>query len=424
MYISKIELENIKCFNHGVINLEAKDSSFKGCVLLGDNGVGKTTILRSIAMSLSGRSSASGLADEVEGKWLKDDTKKGFIRLKLRSEKNKGLWSIETTFERENKNTDIVKSYKTKPSKLPFNELFVCGYGATRGIVGDAQYSYYSVTDAVYSLFTYDSGYLQNPELSIRRIREHSKSNKLSDEALDWIAAIAMLQKGDVYLEKGGLFAKGPWDKPMQVGALADGHQAIITLVSDLLGWVLLHDEKTIGKGLSGIVIIDEIEQHLHPKWQRKIVALLKEIFPKIQFIITTHSPLIAGNTGKLDDNVSESKLFFIGRNRQEIQIQEIEENLGELDCDQILSSEAFGHMLNTNLGVEEVLRRASVLAAKDKHTAKEKAQYKKFKTMLKDLMFPKGETYIERIAEKEHYKELGEQIENFNTILKGKNKK
>ncbi|MBK8563034.1 MAG: AAA family ATPase [Saprospiraceae bacterium] len=45
-----------------------------------------------------------------------------------------------------------------------------------------------------------------------------------------------------------------------------------------------------------GIVIIDEIDLHLHPRWQRKIVRKLTEVFPKLQFIITTHSPLILGS--------------------------------------------------------------------------------------------------------------------------------
>ena len=44
-----------------------------------------------------------------------------------------------------------------------------------------------------------------------------------------------------------------------------------------------------------GLVLIDEIDLHLHPKWQRQIVPALKEIFPKIQFFATTHSPQVIG---------------------------------------------------------------------------------------------------------------------------------
>ena len=45
----------------------------------------------------------------------------------------------------------------------------------------------------------------------------------------------------------------------------------------------------------SGLVLIDEIDLHLHPKWQRDIVPALKRIFPKIQFFATTHSPQVIG---------------------------------------------------------------------------------------------------------------------------------
>ena len=50
-------------------------------------------------------------------------------------------------------------------------------------------------------------------------------------------------------------------------------------------------------KTMAGIVIIDEIEQHLHPRWQINIMRLLQDAFPKIQFIATTHSPLVASGS-------------------------------------------------------------------------------------------------------------------------------
>ena len=57
-----------------------------------------------------------------------------------------------------------------------------------------------------------------------------------------------------------------------------------------------------------GIVLIDEIELHMHTQWQRKILPKLKEIFPNIQFLITTHSPQVLG---EIDDSYN---LFFLER--------------------------------------------------------------------------------------------------------------
>jgi len=426
MYISKIEMNNIKCFNHIAIDLIATDSSFRGCVILGDNGVGKTTILQGIAMSLAGRASASGLLDELEYGWIKKGTTRGSIRLELKSDNNKSSYSITTKFGKENGEADIVTEQETKPHDFPWNELFICGYGVSRGVIGDTQYSKYSVTDAVYTLFAYETGYLQNPELSIRRIKDayDSKSGDLLNKILNRIATILMLNEGAIQLSKGGLSVSGSWGEHMPLGSLADGHQAMITLITDLLGWALLHHEIIFEKELSGIVIIDEIEQHLHPKWQRKIVTLLKKVFPNIQFIMTTNSPLIAGNAGELFGDVYKSKLFFLSRHEQDVQISEIKENLGELDCDQILSSEAFGHIYNINPKIENVLREASLLAANDNRTSEEDTNYQEIKKKLKTLMFPEGKTLIERVVEREYYEELAKQIEEFNKFLNIKSEK
>ena len=71
MYISKIEIRNIRCFDHVILDFESASDICCGGMIIGDNGLGKTTILRCIAMSLCGKSSVSGLIDELEGYWIK-----------------------------------------------------------------------------------------------------------------------------------------------------------------------------------------------------------------------------------------------------------------------------------------------------------------------------------------------------------------
>lgn len=77
---------------------------------------------------------------------------------------------------------------------------------------------------------------------------------------------------------------------------LSDGYRSVIGLVADLahrmamLNPMLGEEVCTV---TPGVVLIDEIDLHLHPKWQRKIVTDLKRVFPKVQFITTTHSPFI-----------------------------------------------------------------------------------------------------------------------------------
>lgn len=84
--------------------------------------------------------------------------------------------------------------------------------------------------------------------------------------------------------------------KVESIDSKSDGEKTIITLIADIaynlsLGKDFLKDEEFLNS--PGIVIIDEIETHLHPNWQRKIIPLLVDVFPNIQFFIATHSPQV-----------------------------------------------------------------------------------------------------------------------------------
>ncbi|MHA8102889.1 AAA family ATPase [Aquirufa nivalisilvae] len=80
-------------------------------------------------------------------------------------------------------------------------------------------------------------------------------------------------------------------NKPFNFNNLSDGYSAIISIVTELLLRMEAHDVKSYD--LEGIVIIDEIETHLHVDLQKKILPFLTDFFPKLQFIVTTHSPFV-----------------------------------------------------------------------------------------------------------------------------------
>ncbi|SIR07168.1 retron Ec78 anti-phage system effector ATPase PtuA [Marinobacterium stanieri] len=84
------------------------------------------------------------------------------------------------------------------------------------------------------------------------------------------------------------------------INQLSDGQRALISLVSDLARRVVMLNPK-LNNPLhgQGIVLIDEIELHLHPRWQQGVISSLVKSFPNIQFIITTHSPQILSTVDK-----------------------------------------------------------------------------------------------------------------------------
>ena len=111
-------------------------------------------------------------------------------------------------------------------------------------------------------------------------------------------------------IEKGGLLLdkkySGSVPIPIEINQLSAGEKNLFALIGDLikrsaqLNPVLFEMDMDRQDGLSdlfenteGIVLVDEIDLHMHPKWQRQIIPKLKGVFPRIQFIVTTHSPFV-----------------------------------------------------------------------------------------------------------------------------------
>ncbi|TMQ17961.1 MAG: AAA family ATPase, partial [Deltaproteobacteria bacterium] len=76
--------------------------------------------------------------------------------------------------------------------------------------------------------------------------------------------------------------------------ALSHGYQSTFAWIADLIGHVLLESKAALSTiDMEGLVLLDEIDLYLHPSWQATFVTALRRVFPKIQFIATTHSPVI-----------------------------------------------------------------------------------------------------------------------------------
>ena len=82
--------------------------------------------------------------------------------------------------------------------------------------------------------------------------------------------------------------------RDLAIEQLSDGEKCLIGMVADLARRLAIANPKS-DKPLcgDGVVLIDEIELHLHPAWQRDVVPRLRQVFPKCQFIVSTHSPQV-----------------------------------------------------------------------------------------------------------------------------------
>lgn len=98
----------------------------------------------------------------------------------------------------------------------------------------------------------------------------------------------------------------------MPISQLSDGYKCTISLIADIAYRMAVLNPQCLGNVLeetTGIVLIDEIDLHLHPKWQQRILQDLTMIFPKVQFIVSTHAPEVI-------NSVSSENIIMLKENQ------------------------------------------------------------------------------------------------------------
>ncbi len=456
MYITRLKLKDIRCFEKLDIKLDKPGQSL---LILGDNGDGKSTVLRSIAMGLCDQSSSAALFRELPGEYVRrkpGDKEVGYgefgrITIELASKGGEeSSHRIETTirsldaFERvsqqlfrrkDGKWNEVEKGKWPWKESFPWTDIFVSGYGAGSRTNGTEDFQYYLAVDAVYPLFSYTVP-LQNPELAIRRLiaaarqsankekpEKPEEPDKRQDAVLkvvqDLLAGLLDLKEGDDFLlEHTGIKVKGDWGEA-ELGELGDGYQATITWVLDLLAWWFLRtnkeredkeredkerEDKDVGewdvekvREVTGIVLIDEIEHHLHPRWQREILRLLDQAFPKVQFIATTHSAMTVLGTTALEEDAYELAVLRQADGHVK-RVDNTEIPVGQR-VDQVLTSPLFELFSASSYGVRADIQRYGELKAKTELSVSEKAELARLRDQLNSVFGP-SEDELQRCVE------------------------
>ena len=153
--------------------------------------------------------------------------------------------------------------------------------------------------------------------------------------------------------------------------ALSDGYRSVLAFVGDLVWRLLLaFPESDAPLQERGVVLIDELDIHLHPTWQRDIAGLLRGLFPRLQFIVASHSPLIAAGAG--DDALTLRFIFD-----EKITAVEQVHNIAAMNVDRILMSEAFGLVSTYSPKTQKKITRYDELARRGrKRTPIESTEY------------------------------------------------
>lgn len=281
--------------------------------IIGNNGSGKSTLLRALAIGLSDEKTASALLLKLPGEFIRRN-KRGLpeteatIELSFASAGGKGKqYQLRTTIKQDEKSGEVVVRKDWSGSPAPaWQGIFACGYGVNRGTRGIATRDSYTLLDSLQSLFD-DRFSLLDSESVLRDLKldeyEQNKTSHKSNktafvQAKDWLWKLwDMNSNHKLEVTSQHVKVHGPWGgNGMPFHALGDGYRGSAGVVLDLLGNAFKAGRWGKTEELRAIVLIDEIEEHLHPRWQKTIIPRLRKAFPEVQFIVTTHAPLTLVN--------------------------------------------------------------------------------------------------------------------------------
>lgn len=337
MWVHQLKIENLKSFlgppNDVDLDFERPDGRLAGwTVVAGRNGAGKSSFLQAIAVSLAGPETARTLQESWSG-WIRSGQRSAIVATRIRyspehdrfvetgrrpkqsfwtglrwdatQQGPEPLMSAHRQTSHTTSRTATRGPWAENPSGWltagygPFRRLSSAASDAQRLMVGPGHVS------RLVSLFREDASLSESvrwlQEIYLRRLEkregwadlERVVLELLDDGLLPSEMKVRRVDSEGLWVEHQGVIL--PLDQ------LSDGYRTIAALVLDIVRHLyqtygpLTLERTTNGLALPypGVVLIDEIDAHLHVSWQQVIGFWLKTRFPEIQFIVSTHSPFV-----------------------------------------------------------------------------------------------------------------------------------
>lgn len=336
MRLNKVSIENFKCFQEAELDLNGQST-----VLFGINGTGKSTVLSAInyccwpwinrlnaSQGIAYRSLDSKLvrygASQLQIQCVIEMGDKSHALVRAYSKARIGaransfynkkqydafIESFGELYLDQNENMPVFVNYGTNravldiPLRIRQKHQFSKLTALERAIENDLDFR------------TFFEWYRNQEDIENEYIRE-TGNRDYQDKYLACVrkAIETMLDNvSDLRVKRSPLrmtVKKGPIE--IVVDQLSDGEKCTLALFGDLARRVAMaNPNRNNPLEGSGIVLIDEIELHMHPSWQRRVLKVLREVFPHIQFIVTTHSPLVLGEV------FEDCKVFKLSRSSE-----------------------------------------------------------------------------------------------------------
>lgn len=375
-YVERIEVENFRPIEHLELAVPPGSDTAGWLMLVGENAAGKSSLLTAVALTLMGQEARDTL----------DLDARRFVRHRARrGEVNVWLSGIEEPVVLEFNRRERRFSGTTDPKVL------LLGYGATRllpkhsvtAVAPDAIADFGNLFDPFVPLADASAWLLSLPEdrftaaaRGLRRLLEMDDGDTLSRHP----------SSGEVRCRKKSLGAT------VRIEELSDGYQSVLALAVDIMA-VLFNRWSDLGAA-EGVVVLDELGAHLHPRWRMVIVSRLREVFPRVQFLATTHDPLclrgLRNGEAAVLERLDDEKRTVVARTDLP--------PIAGMRADQLLTSEYFGLRSTIDPEVDAQFDEYFRLKAARTRTTDEEVRLADLARMLEPLRVL-GDTPAERLA-------------------------
>jgi energy-coupling factor transporter ATP-binding protein EcfA2 len=309
-------------------------------VITGDNGSGKSTILKSIALALMGPDRARFFHPNYDG-WTTKGEGSGSISVEIRPDAQidksraggrpfKSTFWAELGIQRDEDQPGAPwvlradnflkkksRGAQTGPWQQVPNGWLAVGYGPFRRLYGSSPTAAGVEADPIKArfatLFLEDATLIEAEkwlmELDYATLRgepEQQAEAQAKLQAVTDLLAADFLRNGMEFMgvSTEGVRLRDPEGRLLNLSEMSEGYRAALAMLIDIVRHIFLAypdgpshvrrgPDDFIYLDTPAVVLIDEVDAHLHPAWQREIGDWLKSHFPRIQFIVTTHSPLV-----------------------------------------------------------------------------------------------------------------------------------
>jgi predicted ATPase len=420
-YFASITVSGIRCFGpEQTLNLlDRWGNPARWTVLLGDNGVGKTTLLQVLALVAPVKT--SDFVKEQKTTALRPGAAELIKKLKnvtaVQAQFAFGLLDVgmmrgETGFhisgelhykssidsiEREETESSIEIDGSDLRHRFPPFPIFCVGYGASRRIGAG---SLDVAKDNPFASLFDDDAPLRNAEewlilADYAANKESSAAKKIRAEAeLTRVkeALVALLPdvqdiRVELSLRPGGVprVEAKTHDGWIALRDLSLGYRATMAWMIDLAARMFeAYPDSKNPLAEPAVVLVDEIDLHLHPKWQRELLSHLSARFPQTQFIAAAHSPLVV-------QAAPDANIAVLRRQGDHVIIDQDVQSVRGWRVDQILTSELFDLPSARDPAQDELRQRREAILGKARLTKADKAELAKIEAELVDA--PSGET-------------------------------